>query len=152
VKAVYYSHQLTDPGCRKEIARRTSEELSDIHLDVELNEACAVDVQHYCRDIPAGQGRVIQCLLMALKSTNTLITDSCRTRLMDRERLWQIASKEDNVVLPKDLGQFVQVVLNSENSTSLLTYFGMFIFIIFAGGLCFGRLSKRHRQLEHKVR
>ena len=104
---------------------------------------------------------------MALKSTNTLITDACRTRLKDRERLWAVANKvsvvvvtfmydcvlqEDGVTLPQDLGQFVQMVMNSENSTSLFTYFGMFILLIFVGGLCFGRISKRQRQLENKLR
>jgi hypothetical protein len=58
--------QINKQTTKQEIARRTSEELSDIHLDVELNEACAVDVQHYCRDVPAGQGRGIVCVLFII--------------------------------------------------------------------------------------
>ena len=74
-----------------QIARRTSEELSDIDLDPILAEACALDREHYCREVPPGQGRVITCLLSALESQHALITDECRAKLKDRERLWNVA-------------------------------------------------------------
>ncbi len=41
----------------QEIARVLSENKADVHVDPLLHRACALDIKHYCFDIPSGQGR-----------------------------------------------------------------------------------------------
>ena len=97
IRAAYYARQIDDPKCRAEMERRTSEELSDIELDPELHHACAIDAQQYCRDVPSGRGRIITCLLMALNNPKARVADECRAKLMNRQRLWEVAHLDGHV-------------------------------------------------------
>lgn len=56
---------------------------------------------------------MISCLLSALNSPKALITDECRAKLKDRERLWQVANQEANVKLPDNVQDFVRLALDS---------------------------------------
>lgn len=48
---------IRDKPCAEQVARRLQESLVDIHLDPVLHEACATDIQRYCRDVPPGHSR-----------------------------------------------------------------------------------------------
>jgi len=90
-------------------------------------------------------------LISALESAHALITDECRAKLKDRERLWNVAHADDQVALPENIGDIVQLVFASPASTSIFTYLAIFVLILFTIAFCFGRVTKRSR-LEHKVR
>ena len=57
LKADFYTNQIQDQECARQIARVTQEALVDIHLDPSLHEACSLDIQRICRDVPPGQSR-----------------------------------------------------------------------------------------------
>jgi hypothetical protein len=89
------------------LARRTQESLVDIHLDPGLHEACSVDIQRLCKDTPPGQSRskqiicsllymnftfsVIMCLTDAMQASTGQMSQGCRTKLTERQKLWTMA-------------------------------------------------------------
>lgn len=93
VKSRYYRNLVTDARCKEELDRRTSEELSDVHVDTVLYEVCAADIKHYCNDLQPGMGRRIQCILKATESSNVQLAEACRIKLEERKKLWKQALK-----------------------------------------------------------
>jgi Golgi apparatus protein 1 len=57
LKADFYANQISDPACAQQLVRRTKESLVDIHMDPGLHEACSIDIQRLCQEIPPGQSR-----------------------------------------------------------------------------------------------
>ena len=52
------SKQLSSFHCRlQEVTRILAESRADIQVDPLLHRACAMDLKHYCADIPLGEGR-----------------------------------------------------------------------------------------------
>eukprot|EP01025_Chloroclados_australasicus_P015793 TRINITY_DN17633_c0_g1_i1.p1 TRINITY_DN17633_c0_g1~~TRINITY_DN17633_c0_g1_i1.p1 ORF type:complete len:858 (-),score=130.26 TRINITY_DN17633_c0_g1_i1:623-3196(-) len=49
--------------CREELERQEVEDADDIRLSTTLYRACLADKQKFCSDLPAGNGRVIACLI-----------------------------------------------------------------------------------------
>ena len=41
----------------QQIIRVISENKADVHVDPLLYRACALDIKHYCADVPRGEGR-----------------------------------------------------------------------------------------------
>lgn len=52
--------------CRVEIANLIQQTKVDIHVDPLLQKACAVDVSKYCSDVPQGDGRRRNNLILLL--------------------------------------------------------------------------------------
>ncbi|CAI4232920.1 unnamed protein product [Auanema sp. JU1783] len=151
LKADFYKGVIGDPNCNKELARRTEETLVDINLDPALHEACGVDIQRLCRDVPPGNSRVIMCLMDAAESSNAQLTPGCRNKLVDRNRLWMKAHKEFEMVLPDSWHDVVELIQTHPNKISLLGWLGGVIFFLFIFGCCCGRLTKRtHYELKNR--
>jgi len=55
-------HMLNNPGCRIATTRMLTRAADNWKLDRPLAEACLEDVQKLCKNIPAGEGRVHECL------------------------------------------------------------------------------------------
>ncbi|VDP10969.1 unnamed protein product [Soboliphyme baturini] len=91
MKVHFTEGRIIDKRCAKELARKSNEELIDIHLDPMLNSACAMDVKRYCNDVPSGDVNILTCLLSASRSSNVQMSIECKKKLTDRERLWQKA-------------------------------------------------------------
>eukprot|EP01025_Chloroclados_australasicus_P017425 TRINITY_DN188_c0_g2_i1.p1 TRINITY_DN188_c0_g2~~TRINITY_DN188_c0_g2_i1.p1 ORF type:complete len:924 (-),score=69.62 TRINITY_DN188_c0_g2_i1:353-2872(-) len=49
--------------CRKELERQEFEDASDIRLSTRLYKACFMEKKNFCDGLPAGNGRIIQCLV-----------------------------------------------------------------------------------------
>ncbi|CAJ0586700.1 unnamed protein product, partial [Mesorhabditis spiculigera] len=151
LKADFYQGSIQDSECNAELAKRTQESLVDIHLDPVLHEACATDIQHYCRDTPPGQGRVIACLISASESTTVKLTQSCKTKLHERNQLWMKAHSEYQMAMPETFGEFVEIIRDHPQRNSLLSWLALFILVILVLGCCCGRATKRvARELKNR--
>lgn len=49
--------------CRHQVMRIAELQADDFHLDRDVFFACRNDREQYCSEIPAGEGKVFQCLL-----------------------------------------------------------------------------------------
>ncbi|CAI5443373.1 unnamed protein product [Caenorhabditis angaria] len=50
--------------CKHEVLRLAEMQADDFHLDRPLFFACRQDREKYCKDVPSGQGKVFECLIM----------------------------------------------------------------------------------------
>lgn len=55
-------NQIT-PECRQQVMRIAELQADDYHLDRPLFLACRADREKFCSQVPAGQGKVFQCLI-----------------------------------------------------------------------------------------
>uniref|UniRef100_A0A7E4VEA0 Golgi apparatus protein 1 n=1 Tax=Panagrellus redivivus TaxID=6233 RepID=A0A7E4VEA0_PANRE len=143
LKADFYTSQIQDQECAKQIARVTQEALVDIHLDPSLHEACSVDMNRLCRDVPPGQSRIITCLMDALDVPRVTISDVCRTKLVERKKLWNVAAQTGSFVLPASLSGIYNAIAAHPERDSILAWFGGAILFVLLVGCCCGRCSKR---------
>uniref|UniRef100_A0AC34Q7S5 Golgi apparatus protein 1 n=1 Tax=Panagrolaimus sp. JU765 TaxID=591449 RepID=A0AC34Q7S5_9BILA len=143
LKADFYTSQIQDQNCAKELARITQEALVDIHLDPSLFEACSVDVRRICNDVPPGQSRVISCLMDALEVPRVQMSDQCKTKLSERKKLWNVAHEKYKMEFPKTLSGIYNLVAEHPERDSILAWFGGLILIILIVGCCCGRCTKR---------
>uniref|UniRef100_A0A0N5BCS7 Golgi apparatus protein 1 n=1 Tax=Strongyloides papillosus TaxID=174720 RepID=A0A0N5BCS7_STREA len=154
LKADFYSGVIKDQKCSAEIARRTQESIVDINLDPVLHEACDRDINRYCKDTPPGDSRIITCLLDALETPRIKISNDCKTKLIERKKLWSMAHEEYKMVIPEtwdDLLDIVDSLQDHPHKNSILTFFGIFIVLILIIGCCCGRLTKRtHLELKNR--
>eukprot|EP01025_Chloroclados_australasicus_P047088 TRINITY_DN5227_c0_g2_i3.p1 TRINITY_DN5227_c0_g2~~TRINITY_DN5227_c0_g2_i3.p1 ORF type:complete len:747 (-),score=90.56 TRINITY_DN5227_c0_g2_i3:695-2935(-) len=49
--------------CKKQLERQDIEDANDLRLQLPVYRACLADKQKFCKDIPAGEGRALQCLM-----------------------------------------------------------------------------------------
>ncbi|CAK0736969.1 hypothetical protein CVIRNUC_000833 [Coccomyxa viridis] len=66
--------EITDAECKKEVFYFIKMEVRDFRNDVILAEACRADVETYCKNAPAGEAKVHECLRTNLDK----ISDACR--------------------------------------------------------------------------
>ncbi|KAH7727487.1 Cysteine rich repeat family protein [Aphelenchoides avenae] len=151
LKADFYTNQIQDQDCARQLVRRTQESLVDIHLDPALHEACSVDVQRICRDTPPGQSRIIMCLMDALHVNRVQMSQSCRTKLVERQKLWNMAHDEFKMVLPETWSEVYEAITSHPQRNSILTWLGLALLFILLMGCCCGRISKRtHSELKNR--
>uniref|UniRef100_A0A914Y5H4 Golgi apparatus protein 1 n=1 Tax=Panagrolaimus superbus TaxID=310955 RepID=A0A914Y5H4_9BILA len=143
LKADFYTNQIQDAECAKQLSRITQEALVDIHLDPVLHEACSVDIARICRDVPPGQSRIITCLNDALEVPRIQMSDQCRTKLSERKKLWNVAHDSYNMQFPDSFASAYQAIASHPQRDSILAWFGGMILLIMLVGCCCGRLSKR---------
>ena len=58
-----------------------AEDRADVHVDPLLYRACALDLKHYCFDVPQGEGKQMSCLLAALDDKKVQLRKDCRKML-----------------------------------------------------------------------
>ncbi|CAD5216477.1 unnamed protein product [Bursaphelenchus xylophilus] len=143
LKADLYTNQISDRNCAAQLIRRTQESLVDIHMDPSLHEACSVDIQRICREVPPGQGRIITCLIDALDVPQTPMSSGCRTKLVERKKLWNMAHDDYKMELPETWAEAYSVIANHPQRTSILTVTGVVLLVLLLIGCCCGRLTKR---------
>jgi Golgi apparatus protein 1 len=142
---------ITDRNCAEQLARRTQESLVDIHLDPGLHEACSLDAQRLCANVQPGESRIIMCLVDALRNPQSPITSNCRSKLTERNKLWQIAHSEYQMKLPESWSDLASAIAQHPQRSSILTWFGVGLLILLLIGCCCGRLSKRtHQELKNR--
>ncbi|CAL5218414.1 g90 [Coccomyxa viridis] len=66
--------EITDAECKKEVFYFIKMEVRDFRNDVILAEACRADVETYCKNTPAGEAKVHDCL----RTNIDKISDACR--------------------------------------------------------------------------
>ncbi|XP_061189977.1 Golgi apparatus protein 1-like isoform X2 [Saccostrea echinata] len=72
-------------GCRKQLLRVAELQADDYHLDRQLYYACREDREHLCADVPAGGGKIYECLFKH-KFDNTM-SAKCKEMLTVRQQL-----------------------------------------------------------------
>ncbi|TMS33552.1 hypothetical protein L596_001281 [Steinernema carpocapsae] len=151
LKNDFYTGAISDQNCAKEVARRTRESLVDIQLDPVLQDACSLDLKRYCSDVPAGQSRQITCLMDVLEVNRVKMEENCKSKLIDRKRLWNYAHEKFSMQLPESWQEMYSIIANHPQRTSLLTYIGLVILALFVLGCCLGRCTKRtHYELKNR--
>ncbi|RCN36160.1 cysteine rich repeat-containing domain protein [Ancylostoma caninum] len=73
---------LLDAACRHEVMRLVEMQTEDFHLDRPLFFACRHAREVYCKDIPAGQGKVFECLMS--KRFDQFMEPECGNLLAER--------------------------------------------------------------------
>ena len=65
---------IDDEACKKEVYYYEKMEVSNYNNDILLAEACRTDVEKFCNNIEAGEGRVHKCL----RDNRKKLSDTCR--------------------------------------------------------------------------
>ncbi|XP_078482978.1 Golgi apparatus protein 1 [Ciona intestinalis] len=140
LKRNFYDEKLSaSPTCVVEVARLLLEGRSDIMADPVLHEACAIDLEEHCDQIPEGDGRKIQCLTRILAKHKTQLSQGCREELQVRQSMWAHAAKK-NI---DGFSELSMMVLASEQSSYLLSMLTLLaVGILVLGTMC-GRCTKR---------
>lgn len=141
LKKQLHHSKIKDSVCQIEVARVIKESRLDIHLDALLTDACSEDLYTKCSEVKPGQGRKMLCLQSLLDKNQ--LNKKCRSKLMDRIELFKIAS---NYGAPESLLQVAQQIHQSPSSHYLLGSIFCILFVIFIGGICCGRVTKRVRR------
>ncbi|XP_038076975.1 Golgi apparatus protein 1-like isoform X2 [Patiria miniata] len=148
LKSKLHEGKVHDIKCRMQVIRLLQEGRADIHVDTLLYKACALDIKHFCVGIPQGEGRQMSCILEALEDTTIKLHPDCRRMLAERKETWSYAVKESP---PGSLSDLAAMVNASEARGYFLTVLLVIIGVLFFGGLCCGRATKRIRaELKNK--
>merc|ERR1712029_268491 len=134
--------------CEKHVAEIIEGTGADIHTDPVLNNACAVDLRKFCRDITPGDGRMFACLVRVSKEKSFTLEKDCQAVLNTRVEMFGMAVKIAPLESAKAL---YESVMMSPHRNYLLSFLMFFIGVIFFFGICFGRVTKRLRtELKNK--
>ncbi|EGT52320.1 hypothetical protein CAEBREN_08410 [Caenorhabditis brenneri] len=149
LKADFNKGLIKDNSCAGQVARRLQESLVDIHLDPVLHEACAMDIQRHCKDVPPGHSRIVMCLMDSADKQE--LSKECSSKLNDRNKLWMKAHSEFQMALPDSWHAFATLVMEHPERNSILGYLAGFIVVVLLIGCCCGRVSKK-QYIEMKNR
>ncbi|XP_048735451.2 Golgi apparatus protein 1-like isoform X2 [Ostrea edulis] len=72
-------------SCRKQLLRVAELQADDYHLDRQLYYACRDDREHVCADVPAGGGKIYECLFK--HKFDNKMSRKCKEMLTIRQRL-----------------------------------------------------------------
>ncbi|XP_077982397.1 Golgi apparatus protein 1-like [Glandiceps talaboti] len=148
LKLRLYHKAIKDAKCEMEVARLVHEGRADIHVDPILYKTCALDIKHFCVNIPPGEGRQMSCLLEVLEDKTVRLSVDCKRVLTERVEMWEYAAK---IAPPETLADLYQQIQNSPSKNYyLIVLFGV-IGVLFLFGMVCGRASKRVRaELKNK--
>ncbi|XP_022082306.1 Golgi apparatus protein 1-like [Acanthaster planci] len=148
LKTNLHKGKITDLKCRMQVIRLLQEGRADVHIDTLLYKACALDIKHFCAGIPQGEGRQMSCLLEALEDSTIKLHADCQRMLSERKEMWSYAVRESP---PNSLQDLAAAINASEARGYFLTVLLVIIGVLFFGGLCCGRATKRVRaELKNK--
>lgn len=83
------------------------------------------------------------CLMDALQVSQIQISSTCRTKLTERQKLWNVAHDKFKMVLPESWADIYQAISIHPHRTSILTYLGIILLALLMAGCCCGRFTKR---------
>nr|XP_011440924.2 Golgi apparatus protein 1 isoform X1 [Crassostrea gigas] len=72
-------------GCRKQLLRVAELQADDYHLDRQLYYACREDRERLCADVPAGGGKIYECLFK--HKFDKMMSTQCKEMVTIRQRL-----------------------------------------------------------------
>lgn len=74
-------------GCRKQLLRVAELQADDYHLDRQLYYACREDRERLCADVPAGGGKIYECLFK--HKFDKMMSTQVGTDLVDNFLSWK---------------------------------------------------------------
>ena len=91
------------------------------------------------------------CLMDAMNVQHVQLSDQCRNKLTERERLWAVAHDKYKMALPENWSQAYRLIADHPERNSILTYAGLVLLVLLMIGCCCGRLTKRqHTELKNR--
>lgn len=79
----------------------------------------------------------------AMQVQQVIISATCRTKLTERQRLWNIAHEKYKMLMPLSWKDLYNVLSNHPDRSSILQYLGIMLVVLLLIGCIFGRWSKR---------
>ncbi|XP_067931662.1 Golgi apparatus protein 1-like isoform X2 [Watersipora subatra] len=129
-----------DIACQAEVFRLVTENRVDIQTDGELYQECKREIdQSECKNVLAGSGRVMSCLLMVF-AKGQIKNKKCRELVKQRKELWEHAAQ---MAPPETLREIWEDMSTSESRWYFMTVIGAVLAVILFIGICCGRASKR---------
>jgi len=123
------------------------ESQADIQVDPLLQQVCALDLLKFCKDVPQGNGRHIQCLRITMDNGPKQLSPDCKNMLTKRLRMYENAAK---VAPPADFHELYHQVVASPAKHYFFLMILMMFGSIFVVGIFFGRAFKRHMSVKNK--
>ncbi|KAJ4442010.1 hypothetical protein ANN_11874 [Periplaneta americana] len=147
LKTAFNNHRIMNSGCKLEVASLIEEAKADIHVDPLLHQACGIDVSKFCRDIPQGAGRHIQCLQNVLQDSTKSLQRDCHEMLTKRMEMFKNAAL---VMEPKTIEELYSQMARSPARRYFLIVAFTVVGIIFIAGLFCGRTMRRTLIMKNK--
>ncbi|XP_065064427.1 Golgi apparatus protein 1-like [Rhopilema esculentum] len=132
--------KLLSKTCKEEVKRMIGEGITDIHADPHLVQECNIDIQKYCTHIVDVDGKVVECLLDVYNSKTLVLASDCKKLIRKRMEMW---SAVDVTARFQSLNDVISHVHASPNRQYIYTVTLCMLAVIFIGGLCCGRITKR---------
>lgn len=126
--------------CQRHVAMLITAVQVDIHTDPILHRACAIDLVSYCKEIPAGEGRRLKCLLTTKGLKGIQMDSKCIEMLNSRTQLFASAAKALRMESVNDLVE--QINSSPAKNLFLVLGFSLIGVILLLGVFC-GRISDR---------
>lgn len=82
------------------------------------------------------------CLMDAMQEKQIILSSTCRTKLTERQRLWNIAHDKYKMLLPQSWTELYNAISTHPGRSSILTYLGVILIILILLGCLCGRWSK----------
>ncbi|KAL3859180.1 hypothetical protein ACJMK2_009410 [Sinanodonta woodiana] len=79
--------------CFQEVLRLSVEVKIDVNVDPILHSTCQNDINRYCGDVPAKEGRQMTCLLSIQEDHPATLNTKCLKLLQQRKALWELSAK-----------------------------------------------------------
>ncbi|XP_033124671.1 Golgi apparatus protein 1-like [Anneissia japonica] len=142
LKVKLQHNKISDKDCKMQVIRLLAEAHADVQVDPLLHKACALDIKHYCVDIPQGEGRHMSCLLEALEDKTVRLRQECRRMLMERKEMWEYAAEN---APPETVQELVMSIHSSPSRNYFFSVFIIFFGCLFMFGMFCGRVTKHVR-------
>ncbi|KAI3379749.1 hypothetical protein SNEBB_009743 [Seison nebaliae] len=152
--------RVIDNDCKRVIESLLKDMSNDVHMDLELQSSCSVDLLKYCSTVQIGDGRRLRCLVRIFyedmlhgNGTFRILSDECHHMVSRRVNLFNqmkydvgVSSRQVN-----SLTDLKNVVVNTKNRSYLWTILISIFLIIFFMAMMVGRWTKRQVERERKI-
>ncbi|KAM3176576.1 hypothetical protein ACTXT7_006241 [Hymenolepis weldensis] len=130
-------NKVKNDSCALEVLQLTIASKTDIDVDPILVRHCIEALEANCAFTGRSSGRLLNCLLDTLDSSDYFLERSCKESLELRKELWQMASKR------LDWRSLIKEVRQTYSLGLIVGIALAFIGAIFITCLCCGRCTKR---------
>jgi len=133
--------KIKSKGCVEEVRKLINEGIEDVHVDPFLEEACARDINSYCKDLPKKSGNVVFCLIDVHKAKNLHLKSECDNFIAKRIQLYSDA--QVNFAQFDGVSAVMGAIAESPHRNYIYMTIMVFLAVLFLGGIMFGRVTKR---------